>query len=329
MITISKFTNLKNNLQKEVNKVKAMKKIDNFTKSLTIAFFCTVATLTAGACFATVPSTLDASPARIAFNGNGDLLVTDYTFGQVLTVAPDTLDIISEININGRPLGVAWTNDLVYVGNSTTGQVEVFNTAGQELFVLGHGNYPIETPQDIAIGNDNVYVVDGSENVVKIFNQDGTYISSIPANGYDENILANPTAITVDNSNQQVFVSDFGDLGRTKAIAPRIQVFDFEGTLLYTINSGDTNKYRFTMPQGLTVNGNNELYVIDSLSGEIHIFDTLNGTLLSKVKGSGIAAGAFMMQMPLDLVIDDTTKDVFVTNNLMASIKVFEGAGGI
>ena len=309
--------------------MKIIKKIDNFKKTLIITAICTIASIAASNGNTEVTSTLEASPARIAFNGDGLLLVTDYTFGQVLTVAPDTLDIIDEININGRPLGIAWANDLVYVGNSTTGQVEVFNGAGQEQFVLGYGNYPIETPQDIAIGNDNVYVVDGSDNVVKIFNLDGTFVSTIPENGFDQNILANPTAITVDEINQQIYVSDFGDLGIARAIDPRIQVFGFDGTLLYSINSGEANKYRFTMPQGLTLNDNNELYMIDSLTGEIHIFDALNGMLISKVKGSGINAGTFAMQMPLDLVIDKTTNNVFVTDNMLASINVFEGAGEI
>jgi DNA-binding beta-propeller fold protein YncE len=306
-----------------------MMKTDVFKKTLIAAIICTMATSFASIGKAEVPSSLGVSPARIAFNGNGDLLVTDYFSGRVLTVAHDTLNVIDEINVNGRPLGVAWVNDLVYVGNSTTGQVEVYNVAGQEQFILGYGNHPIETPQDIAIGNGNVYVVDGTENVVKIFSQDGIFVGTIPENGHDQLILANPTAIALDDINQQIYVSDYGDLGNAFVIDPRIQVFGFDGNLLYSINSGDTNKYRFTMPQGLTVNGNNQLYVTDSLTGEIHIFDATNGTLQSKVKGSGIDAGVFMMKMPLDLVIDNLTNDVFVTNNMMASVKVFEGAGGI
>jgi DNA-binding beta-propeller fold protein YncE len=306
--------------------VKTMKKISKIQKCLIVAISWLTLTLLIGNAMAEVPTTLDISPARIAFNGSGDLLVTDYTYGQVLTVAPDTLDIIGELNVNGRPLGVAWANDLVYVGNSTSGQVEVYNAAGQEQFVLGYGNYPIETPQDIAIGNGNVYVVDGSASVVKIFAQDGTFIGTIPENGYDRNILANPTAITVDDINQQIYVSDYGDLGSNMAIDPRIQVFNYDGSLAYSIDSGATNKYRFTMPQGLTLDGNNQLFVIDSLTGEIHIYDASNGTLLQKMKGTGIDNGPFMMKMPLDLVIDSTTNDVFVTNNMMSSIKVFAGA---
>jgi DNA-binding beta-propeller fold protein YncE len=306
-----------------------MKKTVIFNTVMIAGAMCFMASFLPGSGKAEVLSTLNTSPARIAFNGNGDLLVTDYMFGQVLTMAQDTMDVIGEIDVNGRPLGIAWAGDLIYVGNSTTGQVEVYNGAGQEQFVLGHGDYPIKTPQDIAIGNNNVYVVDGSEQVVKIFTQDGAYVGTIPEAGYDRNVLTNPTAIAVDDDNRQVFVSDYGDLGSANAIAPRIQVFGFDGALLYSIGSGETNKYRFTMPQGLTLNGNHQLYVIDSLSGEIHIFDTTNGNPLSKVKGSGRDSGVFAVKMPLDLVIDSTTNKVFVTNSMMASINVFAGAGGI
>lgn len=329
MITKLKFTKRSTNLENRGKEVKTMKKIFEFKKCLIVAIVCLTATLVMGLDKVNATTTMDASPARITFDGNGQLLVTDYTFGQVLTVAPDTLDIISEININGSPLGVACADDLVYVGNSTTGQVEVYNSYGQQQFILGYGNHPIAIPQDIAIGNGNVYVVDGAEKVIKVFGKDGIYVGSIPENGFNRNILANPTAIAVDESNGHIYVSDYGDLGSNTTINPRIQIFDVDGNIHTTINSGEPNKYRFTMPQGLTVNGNNELYVIDSLTGEIHIFDADNGTLLSKVKGSGIDAGVFAVKMPLDLVIDNVTKNVFVTNNLMASIKVFDGAGGI
>lgn len=271
---------------------------------------------------------LDPSPARIALNGSGDLLVTDYMFQQVLTVDPDTLDIIGEININGRPLGVAWANEQIYVGNSTTGQIEVFDESGFEQFVLGYGTMPAFTPLDIAVGNGNVYVVDGSADVVQIFSLDGIHVGTIPEEGNNPEILANPTAIEVDVNNQQVYISDYGDLGSTRIIDPRIQVFDFAGNLLYTIHSGSANKYRFTMPQGLTVH-KDQLYVIDSLTAEILIFDTRDGTLLSKVKGSGVDAGPYSMLLPLDLVIESTTTDLFVTNNMMASIQVFSGSGGL
>lgn len=306
-----------------------MKKITIKNKLFVVVTTCIMLSLLASFSMAELSTDLDASPARIALNGNGELLVTDYAYGQVLTVAPDTLDIINTIDINGRPLGIAYANEFIYVGNSTTGQVEVYNSYGQEQFVLGFGNYPIHKPQDMAIGNGNVYVVDGTEEVVKVFDQDGTFINTIPGTGYDQKILANPTAIAVDEINQQIYVSDYGDLGTIPGIEPRIQVFDFTGSLVYTINSGSSSKFRFTMPQGLYINGTHQLYVIDSLTGEIHIFNALNGNLLSKVKGSGIPEGQSASKMPLDLVIDNTTQNVFVTNNMMASIKVFPGAGEI
>lgn len=275
-------------------------------------------------------ASLDTSPVRIVLDGNGDLLVTDYTYGQVLTVAPDTLDIIGEFNVNGRPLGIAWGNDLIYVGNSSTGQVEAYNTAGEEQFVLGYGNYPIEMPLDIAVGNGNVYVVDGWDKVVKVFTQDGTFIESIPENGFDPDVLVNPTAIAVDDTSQRIYVSDFGDLGNTTdPIDPRIQIFNFEGELVSSINSKIIDKYQFTTPQGLTVNRNSQLFVIDSLTGKIFIYDAATGTLLRKMRRTGKRSGRFGMKLPLDLVIDPYTNDVFVTNNRMANIRVFSGAGDI
>jgi DNA-binding beta-propeller fold protein YncE len=301
-----------------------MKSINVVKISLVIILVFLLSAGGAGSGKAEPGSTLDISPVRLAFDGNGDLLVSDYTYGRILTVAPDTLDIIGEFDINGRPLGVAWTNDFVYVGNSTTGMVEVYNTAGVEQFVLG----TVLTPLDMAVGSGNVYVVDGSARLVKIFTQDGTFVGTIPENGYDPDILANPTAITVDTDTRRIYVSDYGDLGNAGSpISPRIQVFGFDGSLSLTINAGTSDRYRFTMPQGLTLNGNNKLFVIDSLTGKIFVYNATTGTLLRKIRRTG-RGGRSIMKLPLDLVIDPSTQDVFVTNNRMASIKVFAGAGG-
>lgn len=292
-----------------------------FTKKMFATVIMGLAALVATSGLVQATQTFDTSPVRIAFNGNGDLLVSDYSYGQVLTLDPVSLDIIDELTVNGRPLGVAWANGLTYVGNSSSQQVEVYNAYGQEVYTLGFGTVTISAPQDIAIGNNEIYVVDGGAKVVQVFDQDGTSAGTIPQAGYDKNILANPTAITVDEVTGKIYVSDYGDLGAGD-VAPRIQVFKADGTFAYTINSGSANKFRFTMPQGLTVN-NNKLYAIDTNTSEIHVFDATNGTLLSKVKGSGITSGVNAMKLPLDLVIDNTTNKMFVTNSKMASISVF------
>ncbi len=302
-----------------------MKSINAIKMSLVVisVFFLTAGI--AGNGKAELSPSLDVSPVRIAFDGNGNLLVSDYTYGQILTVAPDTLDITSEFYIDGRPLGVAWANGMVYVGNSTTGQVEVYSPAGVEQFVLGQ----VTTPLDIAVGNGHVYVVDGFDRVVKIFTLDGSFVGTIPQNGYDSEMLANPTGITVDEASQRIYVSDYGDLGLAGSpIDPRIQVFGIDGTPAYSINSRIKTRYRFTMPQGLTVNDSNQLYVIDSLTGRILVYDAATGKLLRRMKRTG-QIRRFKMKMPLDLVIDPFTHDIFVTNSRMASIKVFAGAGVI
>ena len=272
-------------------------------KRLLVAALLTMLTVTVS-----MGSTLTTTPVRMAFDGSGNILVTDYTYGQVLTVTPDKLAVIHEININGRPLGVAWANGLIYVGNNTTKRVEVFNEYGQNIFDLGHGQHPDICPQDIVI-TDYVYVVDSNDNTIKVFDLDGTFVTTL-----GDKILTNPTAITVDDFDELIFISDYGDLG--KNINPSIKVLDKQGNLVYSIKAGKPNKFRFSMPQGLVVQ-NYKLYMVDALSSEVHIFSTIDGRLLSKVKGSGID-----MRLPLDLLIKGDT--LYVTNSLDGSIKIFK-----
>lgn len=294
-------------------------------KLLTTAFLLLllVAVLNAN-CLAETTSSVHSTPTRIAFNDSGNLLVSDYTNGKIVTVNSDTMDIVGEFAMNGSPLGIAWADGLTYVGNAATRQVEAYNSFGQVQFVLGFGNVPVTAPQDIAINNDKIYVVDGGAKVVKIFGLDGIFINTLPESGFNNHILANPTAIAVDDVNNIIFVSDYGD----HISLPRIQAFNLDGSLAFTIQAGSVNKYRFSMPQGLAVD-KGLLYAVDAHSAEIHIFDSADGSLVGKVKGTGIKTGPNAMKLPLDLVIDGETDTIFVTNSRMAEIKVFTGTGGL
>lgn len=270
-------------------------------KNLFIAFVCLLLTAT------TInASTLDASPTRLTFNGDGNLLVSDYIYGQILVVNK-ALDIINAINVNGRPISVAWHDGYTIVGNTTTNQVEAYDIYGYQQFIFGYGNYPIDMPQDMEIGFGSLYVVDGSAKNVKVFNLDGTF-----SHAFGE--FTNPTGIAIDEVNETIFISDYGDLGN--GIYPSVRAYGLDGGYKFRVRAGKLNKFAFSMPQGMTV-VNGHLYLVDALMGYLHIFDPVTGNLVGKVKGSGDIS----TKLPLDVVSDGL--QLYVTNNMKSSIKIF------
>lgn len=260
------------------------------------------------------------SPIRLAMTPEGNLLVSDYQAGMIVTVDHKSLQTTTAFRVKGNPLGVAYARGHIYVGNASEECVEVYARGGRKLYRF---NGVIKQPTDIAVDEKQglVFVVDADQKNVKVFNLKGKFILSFPGAA---NNLVNPTGITLDPVNKEVFVSDYGD--RTIYVYPRIQIFDYQGNLQDTIK-GKKGMFgvRFSRPQGLVVDKAGHVFMVDCYSGEIMVFDRYTGQTLKTMAGYGTDPG--QLRLPLDLVMNPTTKDIYVTNNRAAAIEKFENGG--
>jgi len=82
---------------------------------------------------------------------------------------------------------------------------------------------------------------------------------------------------------------------------------------------------RFSRPQGLAVDDSGHVYVVDCFSGEVLVFDRFTGKLLKTVGSYGTNPG--QLRLPLDLVVSQRSRDIYVTNNQMKRIEVFKEGG--
>lgn len=265
------------------------------------------------------------SPVRIAFDSNGNLVVSEYRQGLIITLDRKSLEVIRWFPIDGKPLGVACVNNLIIVGNETKGCLEVYKKRGRKLSLPCT---PVQKPMDLAVDKNNkrLFAIDGVQKAVKVFSLKGGLLQqTIPASPPNANILANPTAIAVDSTRQEFYVSDYGD--RASSIYARVQIFDYDGNLTGTI-SGKQGMFgqRFSRPQGLAVDGKGHLLMIDCFVGEIMVFDLLSGELLKTFGEYGTEPG--QLRLPFDLVFDPAAKAMFVTNNRCARIEVFKRVRG-
>ncbi len=263
------------------------------------------------------------SPMRLAFSPEGNLFVSDYQLGMILTVNSKTLEPRQWFQVQGRPLGVAYYKGMIYVGNVSRKRVEVYSRGGKLQKTLDSAAGELTQPTDIAVDETtgDIFVVDGGSKSVKRFNAKGKFVCSIP--GADPEALINPTGIALDTQTKEVIVSDFGDGGY---VYPRLQVFDYQGNVLYTV-SGKQGMFglRFSRPQGLAVDENGHIFMVESYSGEIMVFDRYTGELLKTMAGYGTEPG--QLRLPLDIVLDPESKDLYVTNSRCLRIEYFEKGG--
>jgi DNA-binding beta-propeller fold protein YncE len=256
-----------------------------------------------------------ASPSRIAA-GDDILFVSDYRENVIFLIEKTTLKVLRSFPVSGSPLAVAWSSGRVYVGNESTGSIDVFNHSGKQIGVLvAPGGVPLRA-SDMTVdeGAGILLVVDSADHSVKLFGLGGSLIRTITSAA-----LVNPTGIALDAQHGEIMVSDYGD--PALSYPAKVHVFDTAGTLVRSIPGGPAG---FSRPQGMAFDSGH-LFLADALVGKVLVLDRLTGAVLKTVGSFGDGPGGLML--PLDVSIDPVTRDLYVTNNRPGRIERFAEGG--
>ena len=176
-----------------------------------------------------------------------------------------------------RPLGLAVSGDLLYVGSAGRKSVEVYSIEDHRfLRYLGNpGAWSM--PSAIAVAPDGmVYVADSSRDVIGVFAANGKAQPSIGGSGSKDGQLRFPAAIAVDDT--RVVVGDQGN--------HRVQIFDRQGRFQKSFGAALTTDVasrqqmagRFSQIQGIALHGD-AIHVLDSYHSHVQVFDA-NGKCL-------------------------------------------------
>ena len=299
------------------------------------------------------------NPRRITAGPQDLILVADRRHNAIIAVDKENLETIWSFALpdEGAPFGLATTRQRIYVGNTETMNVEVYNIPRGSRFKkrrynprraiaeqrrlarprlefeynLGHTTGLIGNPIDIAVDFESlrVFVLDGAEKQVLMFDQHGTLIDTfVPVDQAGE--VLSPVSVSIDSARGEVLVGDYGDpSGSFSARKPaRILIYSFDGELLFQIDGdGSTDPTtRFARVQGMTVAPDGRVFAADPLAGRILVLDRTTGATIGEVGTPGDQTGELML--PLDVWIDGASGDVFVSNNRGARrVEVFRGAG--
>lgn len=114
-----------------------------------------------------------------------------------------------------------------------------------------------------------------------------------------------------------IYVSDHGD--SMEYIKPAVRIYDEQGVYLRRVRGG------FSRPHGLHVENADYFFLVDSFVSQVMLVDQATGANMLTLGEWGADSG--QMNLPLDLVIDRGTRDVFVTDNRNGRIHVFRQGG--
>lgn len=261
------------------------------------------------------------SPVRLAAYNDVSFLVSDFNTNKVLIVDKTTLQLIAGFGVSARPTGLAFSGGNFYVASQGNGGVDVRDPQGVLLYSLGAGAGIFGQVNDLAVDESRgeVYVLDTAAARIKVFRTDGTDLGVTLGAG----ILLKPTALTLDPATGNLLVSDFGTPGNA-----RVWILSPAGVQLGSISGkagGMLGAQIFSTPQGLFVDSAGYLFLVDARSGEVQIFNLSTKAKIKTLGGLGTGVGELFY--PLDVLVDETTKDVFVADYWNQRIAVFQGGG--
>ncbi len=208
--------------------------------------------------------------------------------------------------------------DNIYVTDSETGKIFVFNSTGKFERVIGSlkgGEGYFKRPTGIAVDSvaQRIYVTDTLRDKIYMMDMSGNVLQAIGKRGDGDLEFNFPTELHLDGQ----------DLIAVDAMNFRVQVLSRDGAFHYAIGKlGDSSGDVFR-PKGIGVDSEGDLYVVDGLWGVVQVFDR-QGQLLYYFGNRGTHAGEF--QLPTGLFIDHDDR-IFVVDSYNRRVQVFHYFG--
>ena len=239
-------------------------------------------------------------PSGIDMGPNGNVYISDEYMNHV-NIFADGGDFLGSWGASGPgagqlggPTGIRFDADgNVYVAESKNNRIQKFTADGEYLGgwgEAGDGAGQFSMPYGLHIDrHGDVFVADWGNDRIQKFTPDGEFLLQFGSSGTEIGQLQRPTGLATD-SEGDVYVADWGN--------NRVQAYDETGdiitafygdarelsksaTIFIRANSdfvkarrrADTSKeWAFRRPSAIAVNDQNQILIIESISGRIQIY---------------------------------------------------------
>jgi uncharacterized protein (TIGR03663 family) len=165
------------------------------------------------------------------------------------------------------PRAIAVAGDRLYITDTGNRRVAVFSTQGQHLFDFStEGPAGLDEPVGVAVdGEGRVFVADTWNMRVAVFDLEGQFLQGWPVQGWDSASLDNKPYLVVTGG--RVYLTDPEGF--------RVLVYSTEGEPLAAFGKIGDEPGGFMMPNGIAVDPQGRLAIIDAGNNRISIFEPL------------------------------------------------------
>lgn len=226
-------------------------------------------------------------PISVALDRDGGLYIADRWLRVVVVYSPDE-HLRGTINFQGRveklaAIAIDKVRDRLLVADTGHHKIKVFTLSGEFLFEFGgrgeedgHFNYPIA----IAIGRDGeIHVADTLNARIQVFDVNGRFLRKFGQRGSGIGDFQLIKGVATD-SDGNVYVTD--------GLAHRILIFSSAGDFLlpvggmYSIATRKVVPGGFVVPQGIDIDRNDTIYVVDQMNRRFQVFQYLSEEYLRR-----------------------------------------------
>lgn len=219
-----------------------------------------------------------------------------------------------------RPYGIAVdSKGTIYAADQGVGAIFIFDKEGNINLIKNGTDAHFGLVDSLTIDDDDrMFVSDSKLNRVLVFSPAPEHKVIATVGG---DVLKNPAGMAIDLENRFLYVVDTGN--------DVVRVFDADNFKLlrnigvagrkHTLNDPGT----FSLPYGVAVDGEGNVYVTDTFNDRVEIFDA-DGTFISAFGKNGDAAADF--ERPKGIAVD-CDGHIWVADAAQMRVKVFDRQG--
>ncbi len=202
----------------------------------------------------------------------------------------------------------------VYVSDSALNDVLILDFAAHQVRHFERPNQDelfFVSPMGLAVAPaGGVYVSDSVQGRIYLFDAQGK-LRKI----FGQGILLRPTGLAYDPVSDRVYVADAG--------LHQVLAFSRDGVWQKTLGKRGVAPDEFNYPLDLDVDGDGNLYVLDSLNARVQVFDPA-GAFLRSFGERGTSLGSFRMAKGIAV---DRSGHVYVTDAISHRFVIFDLLG--
>ena len=218
-----------------------------------------------------------------------------------------------------KPYGVAAYHSKVYVTDTASHAVMVFDIPNQRFYHIGdedEGRLAMPIGIDVD-GKGNLYVADGSTKQIQVYDSEGKHLRTMGGPRY----FKRPSGVAVDDEGKRVYVVDTGTVTSDEH---RVRVFDAQsGKHILDIGKRGSDNGEFNLPRDVVVGTDGLIYVVDGGNFRVQAFKP-DGTFVRVFGEVGRRSGQF--SRPKEAAVDPEG-NLYVVDSAFGNFQIFNGQG--